>query len=88
MSEFTKKGKPTFESDNAREGDGMGKGDVDALGGQQGTRSLGGCREEHGEKDSEGGWSSWRVVPLCQVASSRHPEVASGHEQWSYARLG
>ena len=77
VREFTKKGKPSSESDNVREDDGVGN--VDALGRWQGTRLIGGHREEHG---GEGGW---RVMPLCLVALSRHPEVASEREQWSYS---
>ena len=52
MSKFTKKGKPTFESDNAREGNGMGKGDVDALGGLRDSvswRMQGGAAERRGK---------------------------------------
>ena len=60
MRKFTKKGKPSSKSDNAMEGDGVGKGDVDALGGRRGTRLIGGHREECG---GEGGW---RVASECE----------------------
>jgi hypothetical protein len=70
VSEFTKKEKPTFESDNAREGNGMGKGDVDALGGLRDSvswRMQGGARRERTPK--EGG----ACGGLCHSARWRRP---------------